>query len=319
MAGLRAFKADCLYGATGLRKTTNVGLCAQRWWEKWGKKTRLVSADPGGWDTIQSLVDAGIVEAWAVNQWENRIEAIDLACQGYWPADPLDPRSPILAPTANNKLRDVGLYAFEGLTSFGSHIMSAVKRPGVSLSQDPAYVLTDGKSKYAGGSMAAFGFVQDRIYDFVVKSHMIPLVDRVLWTALEAKGEEEGTKIPIFGPAIEGRKSIGKAGQWFANLIHLETAVVEVREDKEAKQLSLKTEVWAYLRSHADPNSKVVFPAKVRAPFEFAGMVPERVEPDLAKVYDLLDQLKARADERVGKLKPPQPSAKADGDAARAS
>jgi hypothetical protein len=310
----RAFKADCLYGATGLRKTTNIGLCAQRWYKRTSKdgkplKTRLVSADPGGWETIQSLIDAGIIEAWAVNQWPNRIEAIDLACQGYWPADPMDPKSPLVNPRAGNGLASVGLYAFEGLTSFGSHIMGALKKPGVSLSQEPSYVLRDGGQSYAGGSMAAFGFVQDRIYDFVAKSHMIPCVEKVIWTALEAKGEEEGTKIPIFGPAIEGRKSIGKAGQWFGNLIHLETAVVEVTQDKESKQLSLKTEVWAYLRSHADPNSKIVFPAKVRAPFEFAHKVPERMEPDLAKIYDLLDQLKTQADERVAKLKPSQPAA----------
>jgi hypothetical protein len=206
-------------------------------------------------------------------------------------------------------LRGVGLYAFEGLTSFGSHMMVSLKQPGVQLSQEPSYVLTDGKSKYAGGSMSAYGFVQDRIHLLVTNSHNIPCVDKVIWTALEAKGEEEGTKLPIFGPAIEGRKSIGKAGQWFGNLIHLE-ATGEVAAADDAKQLVITTKVWAYLRSHADSNSRIVFPAKVRAPFQFAHLVPERMEPDLAKIYDLLDRLKGEADQTVGKLKPqpkPQP------------
>ena len=129
------------------------------------------------------------------------------ACQGYWPKrlDGLEPWKDGYHLPEQLKEAKVGLVAFEGLTSFGSHVMQALKKPGVSLSQDPSYVLKDGSTSYAGGSMAAFGFVQDRIYDYVMKSHMIPHVHKVIWTALEAKGEEEGTRIPIFGPAIEGK------------------------------------------------------------------------------------------------------------------
>lgn len=303
MSNFRAFKADCWYSSTGLRKTTNIGRCAERWWRKFGLKTRLVSADGGGWETIQALVDAGIVEAWPITLWPNRIETIDLACQGYWPKNLTDPSAGLDPPAALKDAR-VGLMAYEGLTSFGSHVMSALKKPGVSLSQDPSYILKDGATSYAGGSMAAFGFVQDRIYDFVMKTHMIPYVQKVIWTALEAKGEEEGTRIPVFGPAIEGKKATGKAGQWFGNLIHLEAVAERVEEDKVTKQLSITTHVYAYLRSHADPNSKIVFPAKVRAPFQFAGEVPERVEPEIDKVYDLLDELKVKADKAVAELKP---------------
>src|SRR5215475_9487743 len=277
MVGLRGYKADLVYGGSGLYKTSNIGRCAERWHTKWQKRTRLVTADPGGWEPIQSLVDAGIVEAWPIALWPNRIESLDLACQGYWPKDVRDPSKGLDPPS--NVLKEVGFYAFEGLTSFGSHVMTTLKQPNVTLSQDPSYVLSDGKTKYAGGSMAAYGFVQDRIHDFVTKSHMIPLVDRVLWTALEGKGEEEGTRIPVFGPAIEGRKSIGKAGQWFGNMIHFEAVAEEFTPDKETKQLSIRTRVWAYLKPHADPTSKIVFPAWVRAPYQFPIDVPERIEP----------------------------------------
>jgi hypothetical protein len=180
MANLLGGKADVLYGASGLYKTSEIGWTALYVLEKYGKRTRLVSADGGGFGPIQSLIDAGIVEVWPIRNRLHFIEAVDKACQGWWPVDPRDPRSPIEPPNANPSIREVGLYAFEGLTSFGSGIMGKLKVPGVQLSQDPNYVLRDGETDYAGGSIAAFGFVQDRIYDFVMKSHMIPGTEREL-------------------------------------------------------------------------------------------------------------------------------------------
>ena len=295
---MRRPKADLVYGATGTYKTSNIGRVAHALHKAAGKVTHLVSADGGGWEPLQPLVDAGIMRVWPVRLWPNCIEAVDKACQGYWPIDCDDPLKPLQPPT-EALLKNVGMVALEGLTSFGSLIMGKLKQPGVTLSQAPSYELLDGSTKYAGGSMAAFGFVQDRIYEFVMKSHMIPFVDKVLWTALEAKGEEEGTKIPIFGPAIEGKKATGKAGQWFCNLFHMEAVAVAAKVDEKTKQLSLTTEVFLYLRSHADPNSKVVFPAKVRAPFSQAALVPERMAPDLSEAYKLLDDLKKKADEEL--------------------
>lgn len=298
----RGAKADLIYGATGTYKTSNIGRAALYAYEKYGLKTRLVSADGGGWEPIQSLVDAGIIQAWAIRTRPHCIEAIDLACQGYWPRDPADSQSPIDIPLKEED--KIGVIAFEGLTSFGSLIMDKLKKPGVQLSQDPSYVLQDGQTRYAGGSLAAYGFVQDRMYDFVMKSHMIPFVRKVIWTALEAKGEEEGTRISIYGPSIEGKKAIGKAGQWFGNMIHMEAVAAEVKEDEQTHHLNITTKIYMYLRPHADPNTKIVFPAKVRAPFQFANEVPQMApEPDLGRLYAFLDELKKKADATVSQLK----------------
>lgn len=273
----RRSKADLIYGATGTYKTSQIGHMAMYVLNKYGKKTRLVTADGGGFDPIKELVEAGVIEVWSIRTQPHLIEAIDKACQGWWPDDVDDPASPAKPPTSSRAIRDVGLVAFEGLTSFGSSIMEKLKKPGVQLSQDPSYVLQDGGTHYAGGSMAAFGFVQDRIYEFVMKSHMIPLVEHVLWTALEAKGEEEGTKIPIFGPAIEGKKATGKAGQWFGNLFHMEAVNNKLGVDEATQQIKMRTDVFCYMKNHADPVSGIVFPAKVRAPFLLADRLPDRV------------------------------------------
>lgn len=317
---LKTAKADLIYGATGTYKTSQIGHAALYILEKYQKTTRVVSADGGGGDDVlKSLIDAGIIEVWPIRLREHLIEAIDKACQGYWPADPNDPKSLLLPPTdKRNGLNEIGLIGFEGLTSFGSSVMTKLKKPGVQLSQDPAFVLRDGETDYAGGSMAAFGFVQDRIFDYVMKSHMIPFVEKVLWTGLEAKGEEEGTRIPIFGPAIEGKKATGKAGQWFGNMFHMEAATHTIGVDEASQQVRLVTPVYMYLKPHADANSGITFPAKARAPFQMAAKIPEKVlltegmmdkdsKPmkawNLKMVYEALDKLQEEAAELVKGLK----------------
>jgi hypothetical protein len=185
-------------------------------------------------------------------------------------------------------------------------------------------------SDYAGGSIAAFGFVQDRIYDFVMKSHMIPLVEKVLWTALEAKGEEAGMRLPVFGPDIEGKKATAKAGQWFGNMFHVEAGVQQVGVDEASQSIKLVTQVYLYMKPHADKHTGIVYPAKVRAPFQLADKVPEKVllttglldsdkKPipnyNLKTVYEYLDRLKADADKIILSLT--TPGNKTPGKAAR--
>ena len=115
---------------------------------------------------------------------------------------------------------------------------------------------------------------------------------RVIWTALEGRGEEEGTKAPTYGPSIVGKKSTGKAGQWFGNMLHLEMLVTE-RADPATKQINLEQKRVMYLQPHADPMTKIPFPAKVRAPFDMAGKLPVFMDPpDLGKLYAQLESFK---------------------------
>lgn len=290
---LLRFKADCLYGSSKTRKTSNVGLACEYYYRKTGKKGRLVTADGGGFEPIQLLVDQGILDVWSVNDRQFPIEAMDQACQGWWPVDPSDPKSPIRPPTGDT-WKQVGFLAYEGLTSFGDLVLGHLRASKARLSQEPGFKWSDGGTEYAGSNMSYYGFVQDRLYDFVMKTHMLP-VERVLWTALEGKGEEEGTKAPVYGPSIAGKKSIGKAPQWFGNCLHNELLVTSAEVDPKTKQLKQVSDVVMYLRPHADPMTKIAFPAGTRAPYQVAKEIPEYMEPDLGKLYELLDNLKAKA------------------------
>jgi hypothetical protein len=354
---VKGAKADVYYGATGTHKTSNLGKAAVWAMKKFGKSTRLVSADGGGWEPIDSLVEAGIVIPWQIRDRKFQIESIDQACQGYWPRDPTDPTSELIAPfsityegtcsrcghvmkatvaprqqaypcskckelnppitvpvvivakrTPNpeNNLTEVAMVEFEGLTSFGDLMLSHLMRSKASLSQDPSYVWEDGTTAYAGGNQTYYGFVQQRLQEFVMKSNMLP-VEKVVWTALEGKGIDDLTKAPIFGPSIVGKQATGKAGAWFGAMLHFEAceSLGAVEQDPTLKGgvVKINSSVRMYLRNHADAFTKVMFPAKTRAPYMYGSQMPEYMETDVEKLYNQIDQLKEKALTEVRQIK----------------
>jgi hypothetical protein len=354
MQQIKGAKADLYYGATGCHKTSNIGKAAVWAMKKYGKVTRLVSADGGGWEPIQGLVDAGIVVPWMIRDRENQIEALDLACQGYWPAEPADPSSRLIspysvqytgtcvnghtlpskgipqksqypcpecqktnvnalltvtshrAPSPDNDLSQVAIVAFEGLTSFGDLMLVHLANKRASLSQDPSYQWQDGSTTYSGGNMTYYGFVQNRLYDFVMKTNSLP-VEKVIWTAGEGRGEDEQTKTPVYGPSIAGRKATGKAGHWFGAMLHFEAVekLGQVEADQQTRTgvVSVSTEYRMYLRNHADALTKIMFPAKTRVPYQYAKALPDFMTTDVEALYVKTDELHARSASEMDAIK----------------
>ncbi len=91
--------ADLYFGASRTGKTTQIGKAAQRAKRIYGGSSRLVTADLGTLDTIQADIDEGIIKVWNLRNNAHVMQAIDKACQGYWPQDMDDPNSPLMAPT----------------------------------------------------------------------------------------------------------------------------------------------------------------------------------------------------------------------------
>lgn len=306
-------KADLVYGASKTRKTSNIGLMALYVYKKYGKVTRLVTLDGGGYDPVMSLVNEGIIIPWVPIARKFTISLIDLACQGWWPKDPEDPESPLTPPT-RDVWEQVGGYGIEGLTSAGDSFIRQFKADKAHLSQDPSYTYTEvpvaveinGKLEkraigYSGGNMSYYGAGQDQLYDFVLKSHMLPC-EKVLWTALEGKGEEEGSRAPIYGPAIIGRKSTGKAPQWFGNCVHIEQLVTR-RMDEATKQQSVDEKPIMYLRTHCGADN-IPYPCGTRAPFQMAGDLPQYLDPpDISELYRRLDVMTEKMDAQVREMK----------------
>lgn len=304
MSDPRKQKADLLYGASGSRKTSNIGKAAEWMYNRTGKITRLITADGGGYDVLEAYVDAGVIKPLVILGWPHLLSNFDLLCQGYWPKNGVDTSKGFLKPSEQD-WSNIGITAIEGLTSGGDQLMRYMTQNKLKVSQDPSYVYTDGDpvstpggtgvQSYAGSSPAYYGEIQNRLHDVVHKSHMIPCT-KVIWTALEGRGEEEGTRIPIFGPAIVGKKSTGKATQWFGNSLHFEVMAKEDKKNELTGQIDVVAVHIMYTRTHVDPLTKMPFPCKHRAVLQYADEVqPFYIPPDLGKFYQLLQDLRDRA------------------------
>ena len=91
--------SDLYFGASRTGKTTQIGIAAERAKRVYGLPSRLVTADLGTLDCIQSQIADGTIAVWNLRSNAYVMQAIDKACQGYWPTDPDNPDSPLLAPT----------------------------------------------------------------------------------------------------------------------------------------------------------------------------------------------------------------------------
>jgi hypothetical protein len=304
-------KADIVYGATDAGKTTQVGYASDYVLSKYGLLTRLATADGGGVGPLSGLAKSGQMEVWNVRAWVElygkekqsiAIKAMHRAVQGYWPVRTDDPESPLMAPD-DGTFEIYGLWAFEGITSWGDTILQNLKDERASLSQEPSYVFNQGGLSFSGGNQSYYGFIQDQLANWVTLSHQLR-ARKVLWTALESKGEDTDG-VPTYGPAIAGRKAFKKVPNWFCNCLHIDIVNKPAKEivDPNGTKLTVsETERIMWLKTHADPMTKINFPAKVRVPVAYKDQVkPYIIPPNIADVYRLIDRLETLQQEESTK------------------
>ena len=287
-------KADIVWGATKTTKTSQIGRAAQYFHRKTGKPLLLYSADNGGWDPIESLVEAGIVVAVSIRHLPHAPEALDKLCQG-WTHDGFKWQPP--NPKFWEKYSSV---AFEGLASMGEWMMDYFSMSGLKLGMSQSFSKVKiGDTEYSGLGQDHYGYVQGHLLRCVVNSSRLPVVERVIWTSLETKGKDAVTGDSIIGPSLVGNKKVDRAGQYFGNMIHLDL-LESTSIDPTTKAVMVTTEPVMFLRHHQDPSTKMTIPAGTRAPFEFAHEVPAFLKPpDAGKLYQLLDDLKQKATNKL--------------------
>lgn len=297
-------RADLFYGDTNTTKTTQLGWVAHWLRETTGKTSRLISADPGGWETIQADVDDGTIDAFALNGHRlNLYETVEKLCLGFWPKDVKDPESPMVPPR-DNGLRDIGGVFFEGLKSICDLLMRVhtVDIQNISVPEMPDPTKTrilsgsyiqrfTGRSDYMG--------IGDAIAAFVRDSGMLP-VKRVIWTSQEQQGHNEKTNQVFYGPDIVGQKPTQNCGPWFGNLIHMDMVPVNVPVpdplNPQTKITVQRPAPFMFLRSHIDPADpfKRSWPAKTRAPRQYWSEVPDYMEARADKFYIFMESLLAK-------------------------
>lgn len=290
-------KADICYGRTGSTKTSQVGHLAEYVWEKWHQPTRLVSADPAGWQTIDHLVAAGLVIPYQVTiDTKFPLEKLMRLCQGWWPADLNDPNAKLI----QSPIDGIGAYAFEGMTSFGTLLMTEWnRRTDISIPGTPKEsFVKDETMRWGFSGMTHYGFTQQRIFEAVATSNHLR-VHKVLWTAHEGSGKEKSRS--IFGPKIVGEAMTGENGAWFGAMLHLMNVDQEVSVDDPihtGKKMTIVRRVpLMFLREHIDPGDayRVPYIAKPRGPSSLWMEWPDWMEPNIGDFYRKLDAMQEKA------------------------
>jgi hypothetical protein len=281
-----------------------------------------------------------------LDQWDEKslFLTLDLATKGWWPEDPSEPNSPLLAPFAKwkecpncqkdvgakgfslppkcascgvtlaagtfcktrttyaNGFDAVGAVVFEGFTSFGEALLRRLRTINPEGGRTIDDKAGDGSVfKISAPGQQHYGDSQAYLGQFVANSKTIP-TDRVLWTALENRGEEDGKQ--VYGPKGPGQALTATCIPWFTDVIHLD-GVAKTEKGLVVKD-ALGMEVVErklFLAPHYPADNKLfLFRAKTSAPL--SGGMPTVLDfpaqgNTMEKLFGLIEEAKKKSGEEM--------------------
>lgn len=190
-----------LFSDTGLGKTTQAGELAKEKFRQTGLKTLYKGADYGGHESIQPLIDIGVIQADDIGQTDDPWIWLDNAVKGKG-----------LGP-------EHGLIVFDSGTSIGEAILNAITKTKEQVGQQKTqrFKVASGEQKLDIGinNEAHYGLVQTFMLDKIWESTWLTRrgVD-VLWTFGIHRGESVEAE-PIIGPKLVGKALTPQIPKWF--------------------------------------------------------------------------------------------------------
>lgn len=286
MGASKCIESILVYGVSGAGKTTQAQELAKYVHKKLHKKVRLASMSGGGWTSVQPAVDAGILVPTYLRGRNFPVETLNRITLGWWPADPDDPLSKLVPPEQQKDWKDVGGIVFDGITEGADWLMSYIVGQEAagrlkSSAQNLAASFKDGETSFGTPGLAHYGTVQQRMEDFVTNSKGLPGI-YTMWTALELKAtDDEGSKLPMYGPDVCGKKKTSKAPAWFDNTLHLYlTGAGGMKKGAIVRRL--------YLTNHFE-DDQIPYVAKNRG--HFYAPLPEYLEGNECSLAVFLEKL----------------------------
>lgn len=279
---------ECWYGQSGTGKSESAVAIISRIYQETGKTARVLIGDGSG-ASYDALAEAGVVEMTDYTTRDWPLSTLTRLCQGWWPKDALDPKSPLEAMTAE-KFGTIGIYVIEGLSVGANYVMGDKKggfaeraSRGEKIGQDSPIMLVDQERlpsgqldtksgpglTFGGNALAHYGVAQKRMLGFVEHSKGLP--GWVIWTAHERASEDKVSNQKLIGPEVAGGALTASLSRVFNNTWHFATAekTIKAKDDHTEKQIDvIDAEYRVYTRDHFRPegNSFIKYKAVTRHP-----------------------------------------------------
>ena len=329
-----ADRIECYYGPTGEGKSSAALRMMAEIYNQTGKKGRVWIGDGSKATYIDSgLVDAGVCEVADFSSRDWPLSTVSQMVQGFWPADPDDPDSPLNEPTPAS-FGELGITIIEGISMIGQYIMGDNKGglaqrsgAGEKIGQDSPVAVTDMERDpktgiykpntgtgmtFGGNPLAHFNFAQRRIFSYIEMAKQLP--GWVIFTAHERSTEDKLSGEKIIGPEAAGAAMTASLPRQFNNTLHFVTAMQKAKkkDDHTAKMVDeIDTEYRIYTRDHFDPdgNGFVKYKAVSRCPMPELMpqyIVGEKMGDNIIEFYSILAAAKKAS---VGKLIKPKAAA----------
>ena len=268
------------YAHSGGGKTTQILEMAKYVYEKFGKKTRLISASGGGWEPLEreGLIDLGIVEPFDIRNRKMALSDVRRLSEGYWPRVVEEDRGgrkvrvrkfdgDDICRVGPAEWKTIGLVAVECLASIASLLMGHIADTN-SAEKVGFNRVTYDEAEFTFGSTdkGHVGLVQRELYRLVVKGFGSLPVEYVMFTSLVGKGEDKRSGDTLYGPDSVGTALTHAIPSWVGDCFHLE--IVPNMEDPNGPGQYI-----AWFVEHADLITGAKYKAKVRvSPREVAAL-----------------------------------------------
>jgi hypothetical protein len=138
---------------------------------------------------------------------------------------------------------NVGAVAYDGLSSMQDWVMedmADMTARGVLVGESTALggKIVSGDSAFGANNRSHYGFAQIQAQKWILASTAITFLDvPPIWTALETRGSDDQTKLPVYGPQIAGRAKTDKVPSWVGNCLGAQ--IVHTKDNKKIHRLWL--------------------------------------------------------------------------------
>ena len=257
-------KTIILYGDSGVGKSLNAAFFARLMYEWYGRPVGLACAEGSSRVHFQPLIEAKIVyPLWL--RADRSLSILRRLRKGAWPVERADgslewhsfdwtgPNAPCA-------------FIGEGLGSISDLFMENMRANGYlpPSSQEGKGQFDEDGEHFQVSSRANYMKAQEEILFTIRDIDALPF-KRVLWTAHEYKGKEEGGDT-ILGPGLAGRARTPDVPKYCSTCLHFETYPTTVHQTDPETGLDMpvirsKRRIW-WMR-HPDPRSGIEYPAKV--------------------------------------------------------